>query len=175
MQWVVEDCLVLDANRLAKMGVFSEGRRSSAKWESGANVGLVYSNGAMELLYNLEGESNNQTVRIAKVPCHFGGARYYMHCPGCNARRYKLHLAHSGFYCRDCYRLPYYSQECGYLDGVIRKIHKLEAKLERLPKHARQKTVDRLEGKLARAEREWAGAIISRFGGLEAMRFGLLE
>lgn len=59
------------------------------------------------------------------------------------------------------------------MDGLIRKIQKLEAKLERLPKHARQKTLDRLEGKLDRAEREWADAVVSRFGVLEAIRHGL--
>ena len=42
MQLVVEDCLCLDANRIAKLGVFT--RRScsaSLRWESGANISVI--------------------------------------------------------------------------------------------------------------------------------------
>jgi len=65
-------------------------------------------------------------------------------------------------------------QECGYLDGVTRKIHKLEAKLGNLPKHTRTRTVDRLEAKLQALENEWAYSIFDRFGWGEALRHGLV-
>lgn len=166
MQATIEDCLALDANRLAKMGLFSHaGTRASVKWENGANIGLAYSNGTLELLYSMEGEPNNQTLRIAKVPCHFGGARYYMHCPGCRKRRYKLHLSGSGFYCRVCYRLPYYSQECGYLDGLIHQKHKVEAKLEnRNRPRMRTYTQMRLISRLCELDDRIDRAMLLRFG-----------
>jgi hypothetical protein len=174
MQWVVEDCLALDSNSLAKMGMFAgETVSSGLKWESGANIGLLYRRRALELLYNMDGEQNNQVVAVARVSCHFGGLRYYFHCPGCHKRVYKLRLAHSGFYCRQCYRLPYYSQECGYIDGLIRKIHKLEARLEDMPKHARSKTVDRHVARLEVAEREFNGAMLAKIGAFECLRHGL--
>ncbi len=175
MQWVVDDCPALNSNRLAKMGMFSgEEVRSSVKWESGANIGLLYRRRALELLYNMDGEPNNQVVAVARVSCHFGGLRYYFHCPGCHKRVYKLRLAHSGFYCRQCYQLPYYSQECGYLDGLIRKIHKLEARLENLPKHTRAKTIERLTAQLEAAESKFTGAMVQRIGAFECLRHGLI-
>jgi hypothetical protein len=170
MQMIVDDCLALDSNRLAKMGVFNEGARAGVKWESGANIDLLYRGGSLELLYNLEGEPNNQTVRITKAPCHFGGVRYYLHCPGCSKRGYKLHLAHSGFYCRECYRMPYYSQECGHMDGLIRKMHKLQDKLDSKP--MRTTTRMRLIGQLIAMEEKIDRAMVERFGLSEAKRFG---
>lgn len=170
MQAVAEDCLALDANRLARIGVFTEGRLSSVKWESEANIGLAYAGDSLELLYTLNGEPNNQKVRITKAPCHFGGVRYYMHCPGCRRRRYKLRLGGSGFYCRQCYRLPYYSQECGYLDGLMRQLHKIEAKLEDNPMrtHTRMKLIDRM----CAVEDRINLAVVTRFGQVAAEQFG---
>ena len=174
MQTTVEDCLALDANRLARGGVFTAGRRSSVKWASGANIGLAYTGPTLELLYSLDGEPNNQMVRITKAPCHFGGARYYMHCPGCGKRRYKLHLSNSGFYCRECYRLPYYSQQCGYLDGLIHQKHKVEAKLEDgdRPK-MRTYTQMRLISRLCELEDRIDNAMVQRFGLAAVRAFGI--
>lgn len=128
------------------MGMFIEGRRTTVNWESGANIGLAYAGVTLQQLYNLNGSSNNQNVRITKAPCHFGGVRHYFHCPGCRRRRYKLRLGGSGFYCRQCYQLPYYSQQCGDLDGLIHKFHKLGAKLDGRPMRTatRMKLEDRL-------------------------------
>ena len=171
MQRVVDDCVALNANRLAKMGLFAGDQvRASVKWESGANIGLLYRGGTLELLYSMEGEPNNQKVRITKAPCHFGGVRYYFHCPGCRERRYKLHLAGSGFYCRGCYRMPYYTQECGHMDGLMRKVHKLEAKLENKP--MRTKTRMRVIEQLCAAEDRVNAAFINRFGQGAAKQFG---
>jgi hypothetical protein len=169
MQWVVEDCLYLNANQLAKNGWFRDGLQlGSLKWKTGANISLQYRGALKELdlQYNLDGESHRQTIRISKTPCNFGGYRYYFHCPGCGARRYKLHLAHSGFYCRQCYSLPYYSQLCGGIEGITHRIHKIESKLDNLPKHARDKTVDRLVSQLEVAEKQWSVAMVSRFGAM---------
>jgi len=173
MQATVDDCLALNANRLAKMGLFSHaGTRASVKWGSGANIGLAYTGDTLELLYSMDGEPNNQTVRITKAPCHFGGVRYYMHCPGCRKRRYKLHLANSGFYCRECYRLPYYSQQCGYLDGLIHQKHKVEAKLE--SKNMRTTTRVRLIEQLCATDNRIDRAMVARFGAETMRQFGIL-
>jgi hypothetical protein len=175
MKRVVDDCLALDANRLARIGVFGEGRRSSVNWKSGANIGLAYAGGTLELLYDLNGETNDQTVRITKAPCNFGGARYYMHCPACAKRRYKLHLGQSGFYCRECYRLPYYSQQCADIDGITRRVNRLRDKLKSLPKHTRTSTVNGFNAKLQAANEEWDNAVIARFGEVQCRSFGLLS
>lgn len=174
MQWVVEDCLILDSNRLAKSGWFRRGIESGkVTWDSGANVGVRYRGGNLELLYTLNGEPQRQSVPIERVLCRFGGHRHYFRCPGCQSRRYKLHCASSGFYCRACYRLPYYSQECGLIEGIAHKINKLESRLENLPKHARTRTVEGLVDRLEVAERQWSGAMLDRFGASECLRHGL--
>ena len=175
MQLTVNDCLALDSNRLAKMCLFSHAwTRTRVKWECGANIVLIFTGDTLELLYTLDGKPNNQTVRITKAPCHFGGARYYMHCPGCGKRRYKLHLARSGFYCRECYRLPYYSQQCGYLDGLIHQKHKVEAKLEdrdrpRMRTYTQMRLIKRLRELDDRIDR----AMIQRFGIAAVQPFGI--
>lgn len=176
MQWVVEDCLCLDANRLAELGIFkADWINASLCWESGANISLTYDGDAVDLRYSIDGEPHPQTIKVSTVPCHFGGYRYYFYCPGCVSRRYKLHLARSGFYCRECYRLPYYLQECGYLDGLIHKKHKLERKLENRSKYTRAKTFDRIIDDLEEAERKIDKAFLRRFGVLECPGRGLLD
>ena len=165
MRKVVDDCLALDANKLAKMGIFREGSRSGVKWKNGSSIGLDYADGTLTLHYALNGEHNDQTVRVTAAPCHFGGKRYYMHCPCCTKRRYKLHLANDGFYCRECYRLPYYSQQCGFLDGLIHKMHKVEAKLLDIDRpRMRTYTQMRLINRHNELEDEIDNAIIQRYG-----------
>jgi len=132
MQRVAEDCLPLNANRLAKGGWFrGEGLRTGViTWTNGSSISLNYQQPHLHLSCTRNGEPMRQTVHVETAPCHFGGARHYFTCPGCDQRRYKLRLGGDGFYCRQCYRLPYYSQECGDLDGLIHQKHKVEAKLE---------------------------------------------
>ncbi len=155
MQWVVEDCLCLDANKLAKnkwfRGTYQSGTMT---WSSGANINLVYCrrSSTLELRYNLDGEAHPQAISVSRSACHFGGYRYYFHCPGCGSRRYKLHCAHSGFYCRGCYRLPYFSQQCGRLDGLTQQLHKAQAKLDNCSKYTRAKTFDKLIDQVVEAE-----------------------
>lgn len=47
-------------------------------------------------------------IRFTTTPCHFGGRRYWMHCPECQKRVGKLYLAGKYiFACRTCWRLTY--------------------------------------------------------------------
>jgi hypothetical protein len=163
MQTVVEDCLSLDANSLAKRGFF-KGRcvKGNIKWESGANIGLVYSGGTLYLNYAIDGESNNQSVPIVKAPCHFGGHRHYFTCPGCAKRRYKMRLGSSGFYCRQCYRLTYYTQQCDYMSRLVQKVSKLEKRLER--DNMRTHTAWRLIDEICVLDNQINAEAMRRFG-----------
>lgn len=175
MQRVVDDCLALDANRLAKSGMFGmEKCSASLKWENGNSMGLLYTTGSLVLSYTMGGEARKQTVRVTEAPCHFGGMRYYLHCPGCHRRSYKLRLAHSGFYCRDCYRLPYYSQECGHLDGLINQRNKVQDKLDDSNRpRMRTYTQMRLIGQLCALEDRIDRAMAERFGAATMKQFGI--
>src|SRR5580698_6693674 len=60
-----------------------------------------------------EWEDVDETVRIVRMPCRFGGARPYFVCPGvvngtaCGRRVAKLYGPGRYFLCRHCYRLAY--------------------------------------------------------------------
>ncbi len=60
-----------------------------------------------------------QTIPISTTPCRFGGVRYWLHCPRCGRRVFRLylypHIFYSGtnlrvnrFACRLCYGLTYH-------------------------------------------------------------------
>ena len=130
MQHVNEDCLLLDSNRLAQMGIFKARHiRAEAQWEGGSNILLVYMGEHMNLKYSVNGRPYTQEITISTMPCHFGGFRYYFYCPACSTRRVNLLLGMTGFYCRECYDLPYCSQVCRYLDRLITKNHALQNRL----------------------------------------------
>ncbi len=63
-------------------------------------------------------------------------------CPHCQRRCAKLYCGRQGFLCRKCYGLPYYSQQCGKVDGLVHKMHKLEQKT--LTRPMREKTREKL-------------------------------
>lgn len=166
MQCVVEDCLCLDANWLAKNGWFPADQHTGCiAWPNGSSIALSYQKPHLNLSYTRNGESLRQTIHVEAAPCHFGGNRYYLTCPGCQNRRYKLRLGSDGFYCRQCYQLPYYSQECGDLDGLIHQLHKVEHKLEAKEGPA-MRTVTRMQliHKLCALEDKISAAMIARFG-----------
>lgn len=50
-----------------------------------------------------------QAVRLESLPLHFGGLRWWFHCPQCERRCAKLHLREF-FACRVCQGLAYQSQ-----------------------------------------------------------------
>lgn len=131
MRRTAEDCLPLDANRLAKEGWFNDCAHPAGliTWSNGDRIGLHYRHETLHLNYILNGKPISQAIDVQRVPCHLGGVRYYFTCPGCQNRRYKLRSGRDGFYCRHCYRLPYYSQQCGDLDRLIHNKHKVDAKL----------------------------------------------
>jgi hypothetical protein len=57
MQWIVEDCLSLNSNRLAKGGWFGRPAQSgSVSWSNGSTIGLAYALGEAVLAYSKAGE-----------------------------------------------------------------------------------------------------------------------
>jgi hypothetical protein len=139
--------------------------RGSIAWTNDSTISLSYQRPHLHLSYTKNGEPMKQAIRVDTAPCHFGGVRHYFTCPGCQNRRYKLRLGGNGFYCRQCYRLPYYSQECGDLDGLIHQKHKVEAKLDsregpRMRTITRMKLITQLCAMDDRIDR----AMVARFG-----------
>jgi hypothetical protein len=76
-----------------------------------------------------------EAVRVARVPCRFGGCRPYFLCPGvvdgvaCGRRVAKLHGAGRYFLCRRCHRLAHASQGEAAWDRALRRANKIRARL----------------------------------------------
>ena len=82
-----------------------------------------------------EWEDVNETVRIVRMPCRFGGARPYFVCPGvvngtaCGRRVAKLYGPGRYFLCRHCSRLAYASQGEDVLNRSVRQANKIKQRL----------------------------------------------
>jgi hypothetical protein len=88
-----------------------------------------------KLVLNFAGEADDseesceQTIRISKTSCNFGGYRKWFHCPRCSRRIEVLYLVNRSFYCRHCHTAPYSSQQEGKLDRLCRKARKIRKRL----------------------------------------------
>jgi hypothetical protein len=144
---VVEDCLSLDANRLAREGAFKaealatgschwsyrSGRECSVGFEVRA---LDTARPLLRLWYTRSAgpgrpESLDYHVGLTATRPRFGGLRWWFLCPltvngrACGRRVGKLYLPPGASYfgCRHCHRLTYTScQESGKYAGLYRHI-----------------------------------------------------
>lgn len=56
-------------------------------------------------------KNSTYSIPIDKLPCNYGGFRYFFRCPLCQARMRKLYLAENSlFLCRKCLNLSYETQ-----------------------------------------------------------------
>lgn len=136
----VEHCRSIDVRRWAKGGMLECGAAFTTFWgastleEATASISVQVLDGALELRYTQSSYysdevSRRQTVPLTYTACHIGGKRVWFKCPRCYTRRAKLYLGNSGFYCRICYKLPYYSQQCGHLPGIAHQMDKISRRL----------------------------------------------
>ena len=112
---VVEDCLALDVNRLAREGVLTAGAIGSMTWGDTA-VRTKATSEALTLTYKvLSTSGGSETIRydvpLTRTASTFGGSRAWFACPGegCGRRVAKLFLVGRYFLCRVCHRLIYQS------------------------------------------------------------------
>ena len=101
-----------------------------------------------------EWESIEEPVQLSRTPCNYGGERLWFLCPACSKRVAVLASHGKRFVCRHCHKLPYGSQQDGYMERMQRKARKVRKKLGatnnltesiwRKPKGMHQKTFDRL-------------------------------
>jgi hypothetical protein len=143
---VVEDCLVLDVNRLMREGILKEHVYAMGTWRwtypGGGSFAVCYDvdtvdteSPSVRLSYSWvwtstrEQESAAYTVLLTTTRPRFGGLRWWFVCPlrvngrECGRRVGKLYLPPRGRYfgCRHCYELTYTScQESRKYDGLAR-------------------------------------------------------
>jgi hypothetical protein len=173
----VESCRSLDVNRLQKAGCLSPGWSGGWQWtrdgEKVAWISLRAGASCLNLIYRVrigggEWEDVEETVRIVRIPCRFGGARPYFICPGvvngitCGRRVAKLHGPGRYFLCRHCYRLAHASQSEARWDLALRRANKIRQRLggesgmaapfPQKPKGMWKRTYERLQDEVIDAE-----------------------
>jgi hypothetical protein len=140
----VESCRWIDVNRLHREGCLRRGWSGGWQWirdgEKVASIDLRAEGDRLHLSYRVrshggEWQDVNETVRLVRISCRFGGARPYFTCPGvvngiaCGRRVAKLYGGGSYFVCRHCYRLSYASQSEGEWDRAVRRAGKIRQRL----------------------------------------------
>ena len=140
----VESCRSIDVNRLHHEGCLRAGWAGAWQWDrDGENVASINLRAEADRLHlshrvrigGGEWEDVEETVRIVRVPCPFGGVRPYFICPGvvngiaCGRRVAKLHGPGRYFLCRHCYRLAHASQREGEGDRALRRANKIRQRL----------------------------------------------
>jgi hypothetical protein len=98
-------------------------REEARKWplKPGEQIGLPVWDGLQQA---------QVWVTLSFTPCHFGGARPWLDCPGCGRRVAILHHWKQWWFCRTCLRLTYRSSQGDDLDRAIRKVSKLRRRLD---------------------------------------------
>jgi len=171
----VEDCRVLDLNRMRKCGaIFAQGvtngswvwsdpdtdeERSSIGYESNT---LEHDNSYLRIDYTFT-ESQKKIdykVRLERTRTNYG-ERFWFVCPVTGKRVTKLYLPSGGdiFASRHAYRLPYASQSENAAERALRKKWKLVRKTDGdmypvRPKGMHHKTYERLMDKFCQVEEE---------------------
>ena len=140
----VEACRSIDANRLHRQGCLRAGSMASCQWSRDGDkvtpTNIRAEHDRLHLTYRMrigggEWEDVNETVRIVRVACRFGGARPYFVCPGvvnriaCCRRVAKLYGPGRYFLCRHCYRLSHASQSEDAQRRSMRRASKIRQRL----------------------------------------------
>lgn len=137
-----DDCLRIDARRLARDGLLKPGSARVWQWtidgERVASVGMRAD--AINLHLDYRHRCNGDAWRDVAYPvaldwtrCHYGGKRAWFRCPSwrCGRRVAILYMGTYGkFACRRCYRLPYRSQRETADDRAARRAERIRARLQ---------------------------------------------
>jgi hypothetical protein len=126
------------------------------------SVDCIFENNILELYYSVSGSCKEsgiiERIRLTSTPCHFGGERKWLICPGCNKKVLILYGV-SRFRCRKCHGLYHPSSNEGELYRATRAMCNYQDKLNgsalkptdgihglSKPKWMREVTFDRLHG-----------------------------
>lgn len=136
--------LFLDATQLRKMGAFAPTALAWHEWtnsrgeSSGSLQTYTHRDGsAITLIYRTRDrfqrdeawEDRRERIDLEATPCHYGGERLWLTCPGCRGRRRMLYCVDGWFRCRVCHDLAYSSTREDPHDRSIRRTRALQHKL----------------------------------------------
>jgi hypothetical protein len=136
----VDACRSIDVNLLHREDCLRGGWMGAWQWthdgEKVASINLRTEQDRLHLTYRArvgggDWEDVDETVRIARIACRFGGMRAYFICPGvvngiaCGRPVAKLYGPGRYFLCRHCYRLAHASQSEDRMDRTLRRANKI--------------------------------------------------
>ena len=167
----VESCLVLNLAPMLRSGSIKPGECVASAWTwtntrtGGARATIAYEANLVDqnaawvrLHYTVSGKPEDYRVWLRRVPCRFGGYRWWWQCPRTGQNSAKLYLPPGGtmFLSRRAYRMAYLSERGGPVDRSHRRQARLYAKLGKQyvlfdecppnrPKGMHRRTYERLE------------------------------
>ena len=130
---IVEDMNRLDIRRLKLVGTLGSGPFQTTTRRDGKLISLVrysVSSDRCSLTILDANWQPRQTIKMAWVPCHLGGERPYIFCPGCGHRGELLYSDNKGpFRCRTCHDLSYESRNLSDAWRLLHQAWKIQARL----------------------------------------------
>ena len=180
---IVEEGLALPIHRMARQLPDGTGSCISGTWqwsidgEPFATIGYRLHRQSeyrarLDLKFRCSGEAVEQVVWLHRVPCRFGGGRWFAECPHNGRRVARLHLHNGGrrFLSRMAYRLGYRSQCEGPIGRAAQQRHKLghrygiDPEVPMKPKWMRWRTFERATYRMDAYDDVWGRLIMGRFG-----------
>ena len=170
-QDTVEDYPKLDIHYLKRHGYLRNLSMGTITWsrmgEQSASISVAGGTDSVSLRYTYDPPGRepihvNQLIQLARTPCNYGGTRPWFTCPTCARSVGVLVIAANLPRCRKCLDLPYYSQQCGTLDRLIHRKHKIEKKLDRSSLH--EATREKIWEDLERVDDRIDQLMLARFG-----------
>lgn len=163
-----ESVLALDMRKLQRGDLLDNvGGGFQWRWSLGEGRGFsvmvnVQADDLMLSFPAKNGELRQETVGLAKTPCHYGSARVWFVCPACCHRAAKLYFRRDRFLCRRCQGLRYASQLSGKEDRPRLSAQRIRRKLggsadltlpfPHKPERMHWRTYERLKAKCQRHE-----------------------
>jgi hypothetical protein len=126
----------LDLRKLNKLVTLDHLCGFTLEWkkdnEVKSSVDCIFNNDVLEIHYSIKNKngkvSNIDYIHIAKTPCHFGGDRKWLVCPGCGSNALVLYIVNR-FRCRKCHGLYHPSSAEGDLNRANRAMCNIQDKL----------------------------------------------
>ncbi len=127
----VESCARIDAGMLRKAGAFRGTGAWTWHWSKFGScvcdTSVISINDPSRIIITIhrDGIYNSQFVGVSTTNCHYGKSRFWLHCPVCNKRVFRLYLPIDAVYkdepvmtfaCRSCYACTYNQRSMRSLD-----------------------------------------------------------
>ena len=181
----IEETKRVDIRYMRRSGLLKPGYRGSLSWSRGGkptgNINFICLQDYLQLHFRYrfgnEGDwqSVEQKITFDRTPCHYGGERLWFLCPQCARRVVVLCSDGPLFLCRQCYQLPYRSQNEGKLDRLITRKHELGERIFEVyeygegwgkKKGMHWKTFNRLLTEYQQLEAQWGKMVMSQLSRL---------